>query len=173
MSDLHYQAQHGTADEVARLLDKHDNEVPLEVDRRDIHGFTPLHKAAAATKDPDIIRVLLEYGSDRKAKNSRGDTPLDLARENKKSENIALLLNYHPDAKKLHLASQVDRPALVRNERGIYINSEADRIERERSAKAEADRIESERNEKAKTDRMAEKEAARKDLEDANSMYGF
>ena len=166
--DLHHHVQYGTEASVADLLNPHLHGMapPGDVKRRDINGLTPLHKAAIHANDANILCVLLEYGADRMAKDGRGDHPIDKAREYKKADNIAILLNYHPNMKNISEVSmkQDERMNVVRIERDIYAKWEADRVEREKRAKEEADRIEKERGERAKEERRMEKERARRAL---------
>ncbi len=72
-------------DFVARLLNAGAIASP-----RESHGFTALHMAAV-TGNGDLIRLLLDHGADPDARDNRGRTPLDLARQEKSKPAIALL----------------------------------------------------------------------------------
>lgn len=49
------------------------------VNRQDNMGNTPLHLAVMANADEDIIRIILDVGADRRARNASGKTPGDIA----------------------------------------------------------------------------------------------
>ena len=51
---------------------------------RDERGITPLHRAAQCFHcKPDVIQTLLAAGANAKAKDKNGETPWDIAQENK------------------------------------------------------------------------------------------
>ena len=60
------------------------------VNAQDINGDTALHRAAEAGH-LEVVRVLLEFGADLSIKNNKGETPLDMARENKHSDVVEVL----------------------------------------------------------------------------------
>jgi ankyrin repeat protein len=73
---LHFAAQ-GNAAEAARLL----LDAGAQVDARDSTGHTPLFQAVWSSRGRgDTIRLLRAYGADPHAQNSRGTSPLRLAR---------------------------------------------------------------------------------------------
>jgi ankyrin repeat protein len=47
-----------------------------DLDSRDARMATPLHRAAAATTDPELIRMMLARGADPGARDAEGRTPL-------------------------------------------------------------------------------------------------
>ncbi|MBI1925383.1 ankyrin repeat domain-containing protein [Candidatus Poribacteria bacterium] len=56
-----------------------------------VWGETPLHIAAVAA-DEKVIKVLLDAGADKTARNAKGETPFDLARQHKRPKEILELL---------------------------------------------------------------------------------
>ena len=54
-----------------------------DVDRTDEDGNTPLHVAASDNYAGDRIGALLDAGADPAARNAAGETPWELARDNK------------------------------------------------------------------------------------------
>jgi len=62
------------------------------VEARDIDGWTPLHGAAAVSKNPAVVETLLAAGADPGVRNGNGEIPCDLYRRNESlgSENVAL-----------------------------------------------------------------------------------
>jgi ankyrin repeat protein len=63
------------SDRVRKLLDKGKG----NINERDIYGNTPLHYAAQKNGSNDIIRILLDYGTDINVTNSVKSTPLSIA----------------------------------------------------------------------------------------------
>ena len=61
------------------------------VNKQDNSGNTPLHLAVIAGADEAVIRILLDEGADRRARNASGKTPGDIAL-NLGSETIAALV---------------------------------------------------------------------------------
>ena len=59
-----------------------------------VHGFTALHYAAG-TGSAEVARLLLEAGADPYALNRLGKTPLERAQEEKHTEVIKVLEQYH------------------------------------------------------------------------------
>lgn len=57
---------------------------------QDKAGNTPLH-IAAETSTSSILEILIKAGADLKAKNKKGETPYDLAKQMNLQENIKLL----------------------------------------------------------------------------------
>jgi ankyrin repeat protein len=53
-------------------------EMKVDVNLRDVNGYTPLHHAAARG-DNDLIRYLVSKGADVKAVSRRGQTTADMA----------------------------------------------------------------------------------------------
>lgn len=71
----------GRADAAQALVEtakKSKREVDLNA--RDDHGGTALHKAAAFA-NVEMVKFLLAAGADRALKNADGKTPLDLAKQ--------------------------------------------------------------------------------------------
>jgi ankyrin repeat protein len=61
------------------------------VNKQDNSGNTPLHLAVIAGADEEVIRILLDEGADRRARNASGKTPGDMAL-NMGNETIAALV---------------------------------------------------------------------------------
>lgn len=70
---IHQLAREGTVEEMLHTLNR-----GTDVNCRDAHGSTPLHKAVAAHRT-DLIRVLLQHGAKVDAANQMGGTPLHQA----------------------------------------------------------------------------------------------
>lgn len=90
---LHYQSCYGTTSSVAWLLrqgaDTNVRAGPLQ--------WTALSLAACSDEDPEgKVRLLLDQGADRNAKDKYGDTALDEAKRLKKHAVIDILENYNP-----------------------------------------------------------------------------
>ena len=64
-----------------------------DVNVADSAGWTPLHNAAAY-KNPDMVKLLLDYGANRRLRDLKGRTPKDLTTD---KECINLLENYPPE----------------------------------------------------------------------------
>ena len=91
---LHHQSGHGTTGSVAWLLRQ---DPPPEVNARDSNQNTPLIYAVGSYKDLEgKVRLLLDHGADRDAKDKYGDSALDEARRLNKHAVIDILLNYKP-----------------------------------------------------------------------------
>lgn len=56
-------------------------------------GETPLHRAAAFA-DSEAVRLLLDHGADKEAKDASGDTPLSWASWHLRPGEILQLLSY-------------------------------------------------------------------------------
>jgi ankyrin repeat protein len=83
---LHTAALGGDSEVVKLLLD-HE----AEINARDQEsGATPLSYAASLGR-VEVVELLLARGADPMLKNTRGQTPLDLAEENNQKEISALL----------------------------------------------------------------------------------
>ena len=54
----------------------------VAVNARNKDGCTPLHWAAEKTKNPEIVKVLLDRGADPRLKDGKGRLPIDLAEKN-------------------------------------------------------------------------------------------
>ncbi|KAJ8681725.1 hypothetical protein QAD02_017517 [Eretmocerus hayati] len=65
----------------------------FDVNQKDSWGQTPLFNAAYCENAANT-RLLLEHGADPNVTNSRGDTPWDLAKDDKHYEHIDLLRSY-------------------------------------------------------------------------------
>ena len=74
-------------------INKRANESEDWINKRDHEGWTALMYAAAFNDSPEIISALIyyDYTIDLKAINDKGETALDLARENKNNPAIELL----------------------------------------------------------------------------------
>lgn len=73
VSDLHFAAQGGDVEGIARLV-----AAGADVNARDEHGNTPL-KYASAEPVPAAVRKLIELGADVNLGDARGFTPLHCA----------------------------------------------------------------------------------------------
>ncbi len=93
---LHYQSCYGTTGSVAWLL-RQDPPANTEM-RAGPLQWTALFLAACSEEDPEgKVRLLLDHGADRDAKDKYGDTALDEARRlNKHAAVIDMLENYKP-----------------------------------------------------------------------------
>lgn len=69
------QAAQGRYLRILKLLVSHK----VDVNRPDLGGYTPL-MAAARARHPEAVRMLLDAGASPRAKNSKGETALMLAR---------------------------------------------------------------------------------------------
>ena len=89
---LHCAALGGSL-EVSRILLK----LNLEVNPRNNDGSTPLHRVSEGRRkgNPDVVQLLLDYGADVQARNLRGKTASELARD-REEHNIVQLLSRHP-----------------------------------------------------------------------------
>ena len=66
--------------------------------RSPVTDFTPLHRAAAYSDAPEVIRVLVEAGAGLEAVSRGGRTPLhSAARSNENLEVLRALLRFEPD----------------------------------------------------------------------------
>lgn len=72
-----------TNEDIVKLLLAHG--ASADVNRRDKNGDTPLHRAATSSSLP-VVQALVSAGADSTLVDSEGYTPLQLARENDKSE---------------------------------------------------------------------------------------
>jgi hypothetical protein len=61
------------------------------VDRADNRGWTALHYACSRGVAPELVRMLLDRGAPRQARDAEGRTALDLARAGGKERLVALL----------------------------------------------------------------------------------
>ena len=52
------------------------------VNAKDEHGWTPLHRAAQSNPKPAVLEVLLKAGANVNAKDKNGRTPLHWAAQN-------------------------------------------------------------------------------------------
>ena len=52
------------------------------LEARDEYSGTPLHRAAELSKNPAVIKVMLDAGADTAARNAAGKTPWDLVQVN-------------------------------------------------------------------------------------------
>jgi len=73
--DVFGAARIGTLDDVRFVLAQGVNLVHM----KDDNGNTPLHIAAQFNRDLDVLMCLISQGAEVKAKNGRGQTPLDVA----------------------------------------------------------------------------------------------
>ena len=66
-----------TSEAVTALLQAGAN-----LEARDEYRGTPLHRAAELSKNPEVIKVMLDAGADTAARNAAGKTPWDLVQVN-------------------------------------------------------------------------------------------
>ncbi|RJP24037.1 MAG: ankyrin repeat domain-containing protein [Candidatus Abyssobacteria bacterium SURF_5] len=66
------------------------------INGKDANGMTPLMHAARQGHT-DIVRLLVEKGAERKARNKCGETALDLALSQKHTEIVQYLKEFDPD----------------------------------------------------------------------------
>lgn len=84
---LHYSCYMGAARCCALLL-----QAKAEVNTKDaIDAGTALHFAAWKGDWPDIIQMLLDAGANRKLRNNYHKTPVEYAKDNKRTQTIAIL----------------------------------------------------------------------------------
>ena len=60
------------------------------------YGWTALHCAVWGGDDPAKVRLLLDYGADKTIWDDDGETALDVARKNNRTECIKVLESYTP-----------------------------------------------------------------------------
>jgi ankyrin repeat protein len=82
-----------------KLLISRNADMELKSETRDLvnFGLTPLHEAAARGWTR-VLRILLEAGADKEARNSFGSTPLISAVSNTHEECVRILLEFNPKA---------------------------------------------------------------------------
>jgi ankyrin repeat protein len=80
ITPLHWAAAYNLESVVELLLDR-GAEV-AEVNVRDNGRVTPLHDAAMSSSNPKVIKLLLDYGADSKARESDGHTACELLQYN-------------------------------------------------------------------------------------------
>jgi hypothetical protein len=84
---LHYSCYMGAARCCALLL-----QAKAEINKKDaIDAGTALHFAAWKGDWPDIIQMLLDSGANRKLRNNYHKTPLEYAKENRRTQTVAIL----------------------------------------------------------------------------------
>jgi ankyrin repeat protein len=66
--------------------------VVTDVNARDEDGYTPLHRAARWTENPEVIIALLDAGADVNARHETGATPLHWAAFWKENPEVLILL---------------------------------------------------------------------------------
>jgi ankyrin repeat protein len=87
LTALHYAAFKGNLTTVISFL-----EVGAAVNAADDRGLTPLMMAAnSKSKDPEVVRLLLDHGADSQGKDDFGRTPADWARIGGRPEIVKLL----------------------------------------------------------------------------------
>ena len=93
MTALMYQARNGTVEAMESLL---AHKPPALINLKDRYGWTALHWAVSSRYDPAKVRLLLDYGADKTIRNNDGETALDVARKNNRTECIKVLGSYTP-----------------------------------------------------------------------------
>ena len=63
--------------------------IGADVKVQDINGDTALH--IAASRDAEIVELLLKFGSDKNIKNKRGQLAIDVAKESNNLEALKIL----------------------------------------------------------------------------------
>ncbi len=84
---LHYAVYYDRMENVEILLSKGAD---LNAKDGDQKGATPLHEAAWRSRE-EIVDLLISKGADVNDKDNEGQTPLDLAVQHKRTDNIDLL----------------------------------------------------------------------------------
>ncbi len=67
----------------------------VAVNARDKDGCTPLHRAAKKTKNPEIVKVLMDHCADPRLKDGKGRLPIDLAEDNEKLRGTEVYWQLH------------------------------------------------------------------------------
>ena len=75
------------ATDVARCL-----KAGADPNERGEHGVTPLHQAAARSKTPAVVKVLVDAGADIEARDKNGSTPLHWAAAASKTPAVVKVL---------------------------------------------------------------------------------
>ena len=110
---LHYAARAQKSDHIKWMLEHGSN-----INVIDNNGWSSLHWAVASTDDPaEVVKLLLERGSDKRIRDKQGRTAFDIAKIFKRTEDIAMLAN---DAQTNNESSYHDEP-LVQSRRGDWI----------------------------------------------------
>jgi ankyrin repeat protein len=82
-------SEHGDPLETVKVLLQHGTNPNIE----DSEGNNALHKAVLGD-DPEMVKLLLDYDTDRYKKNHSNESPLDIAEEDGNDEIKNILLNY-------------------------------------------------------------------------------
>ena len=81
-----------TVEDVVNLLD-----IGGDINARDERGATPLHGAAAHSKNPEVVALLIDRGADVEARDEDGWTPLHGAAGSNTLGVIGLLIDRGAD----------------------------------------------------------------------------
>ena len=110
---LHYAARAQKSDHIKWMLAR-----GINVNVTDNNGWSSLHWAVASTDDSaEVVKLLLERGSDKSIRDKQGRTAFDIAKIFKRTEEIAMLANH---AQMNNKSSYHDEP-LVQSRRGDWV----------------------------------------------------
>ena len=107
---LHYAARAQKNDHIKWILER-----GINVNLTDDNGWSSLHWAVASTDDStEVVKSLLERGSDKSIRDKQGRTAYDIAKVFKRREDIAMLAN---DLQMIEEPSYYDEPLVPSRER--------------------------------------------------------
>ena len=110
---LHYAARANKSDFIEKIL-----EYGLNVNATDHNGWSSLHWAVASTDDSaEVVKLLLERGSDKSIQDKQGRTAFDIAKRFKRTEDIAMLAN----PAQTNNESSYHKEPLVQSRRGDWM----------------------------------------------------